>query len=146
MSNAQQAVGPAHLTIDLSKRTLTAQGIALKFIPADLAFYLWLLQRQIDGQPAPQCPSEGAPDLDYACEYLTQYQHIHGALGSTDRTVETLKNGMNKSFFEQRKSRINKQLQQALRHTAVPYLIVAEGRRPRTSYRIALNTEHIEYQ
>ncbi|MCK9606989.1 MAG: CRISPR-associated ring nuclease Csm6 [Methylomonas sp.] len=145
VANAQQSVGPAHLTVDLSKRTLTAHDIALKLIPADLAFYLWLLQRQADGQPAPQCPSDGAADLEYAKEYLAQYRRVHGALGGTDRTVETLKNGMSKSFFEQRKSRINKKLQQTLRHAAQAYLIGARGKRPKTSYRIGLTIEQIEY-
>jgi len=146
VSNAQQALGPAHLSIDLHKRTLIAQGKPIKLIPVDLAFYLWILQRQADGQSAPQCPSDGAPDRDYANEYLMQYQRIHGALGATDRTVVALKDGMSKSFFEQRKSRANKDIQRALAHVAAPYLIVGEGRRPRTRFRIALNIEHIQFQ
>ena len=145
VASAQQAVGPAHLTIDISNRTLTVQGIPIKLIPADLAFYLWLLKRQFHCHPAPQCPSDGAPDLEYANEFLAQYQGIHGDFGGIDRTLDALKNGMSKSFFEQRKSRINKQLKQTLRHVAEVYSIIGEGRRPRTCYRIALKTEQIEY-
>lgn len=146
VASAQLALGSAHLAVDLKKRTLNAQGIPIKPIPADLAFYLWILQRQADGQTAPQCPSDGAPDLDYAAEYLTQYQCIHGALGGKDRTIDTLMNsGMSKSFFEQRKSRINKELQQLLGYAAQAYLIESEGKRPRTCYRIGLTTEQIEY-
>jgi hypothetical protein len=145
VASAQQALGPAHISIDMNQRKLSAQGIVLKLIPADLAFYLWLLKRQEDTQPAPQCPSDGAPDMDYAHEYLAQYQRIHGAFGGTDRTVDALKNGMSKSFFEQRKSRVNKRLKQTLKHAAALYVIVGEGRRPRTRYRIALSIEQIEY-
>ncbi|WP_150047709.1 CRISPR-associated ring nuclease Csm6 [Methylomonas rhizoryzae] len=144
VTNAQQALGPANLIIDLAKRMLIAQGTPVKLIPADLAFYLWILQRQADGQSAPQCPSDGAPDLAYADEYLAQYQRIRGALGGTDRTVDPLKNGMSKSFFEQRKSRVNKKLQQTMGHAARPYLITSEGRRPKTCYRIALKIEQIQ--
>jgi CRISPR-associated protein (TIGR02584 family) len=145
VASAQQAVGPAHLTIDLSKRTLIAQGISIKLIPADLAFYLWLLKRQGEGQSAPQCPSDGAPDLEYAKDFLIEYHRVHGSFGGIDRTLDALKNGMSKSFFEQRKSRINKQLKQTLRHVVEVYSIIGEGRRPRTCYRIALKTEQIEY-
>lgn len=145
VASAQQALAPATLIIDPHQRTLIAQGVPIKLTPADLAFYLWILQRQTERQPAPQCPSDGAPDLDYANEYLAQYQCIHGSFGGADRTVDALKNGMSKSFFEQRKSRVNKQLQQALGHAAGSYLIVGEGRRPRTCFRIALNPEQIEY-
>ena len=145
VASAQQAVGEANLTIDSNKRSLIAQGIQIKLIPADLAFYLWLIKRQLHGQPAPQCPCDGAPDFEYANEYLVQYHGIHGNFGGIDRTLDALKKGMSKSFFEQRKSRVNKQLKQALRHAAQVYLIIGEGRRPRTSYRIALKTEQIEF-
>lgn len=146
VASAQQALGPTHLSIDLNKRILVAQGTSVKFIPADLAFYLWLLQRQADESPAPHCPNDGAPDLNYASEYLIQYQRIHGDLGGTDRTADALKNGMSKSFFEQRKSRINKALKLVLNLAAQAYLIVAVGGRPRTRYQIALQTNQIEYQ
>lgn len=144
VANAQQALGPAHLIVDPHKRTLIAQGTPIKLIPADLAFYLWILQRQANGQTAPQCPSDGAPDKDYADEYLVQYQRIHGTFGGTDRTVDALKNGMSKSFFEQRKSRINKQFQQTLGYIATGYLIQSEGKRPRTCYQVALSSAQIQ--
>lgn len=146
VANAQQTLGPAHLIIDLHKRRLIAQGTSVKLIPADLAFYLWILQRQAHRQAAPQCPSDGAPDKEYAHEYLAQYQRIHGALGGIDRTVDALENGMSKGFFEQRKSRINKEIQKIMKYAATPYLIAGEGRRPKTRYRIALNIEQIKYQ
>lgn len=144
VANAQLALGPAHLTINLKTRQLTAHGQTIKLIPADLAFYLWLLQRQNDGLPAPQCPCDGAPDDVYAAQYLQQYQRINGELGGADRTAAALKNGMGKGFFEQRKSRINKVILENLAHAAQPYLIIAEGKRPRTSYRIALESGQIK--
>ena len=144
VANAQQALGPAHLAIDLKKRLITAQGMPIKLIPSDLAFYLWLLQRQAEGLDAPQCPNDGAPDSDFATQYLQQYRRISGELGGADRTVAALQIGMSKTFFEQRKSRINKALHQVLSHAAQAYLIQAEGKRPRTRYRIALASEQVE--
>jgi len=145
VATAQQALGPAQLSIDIKTRELIAHGKTIKLIPADLAFYLWLLARQQTNQALPSCPCDGAPDQEYATEYLQHYRTINGELGGADRTVSALKNGMSKSFFEQRKSRINKQLQQTLIHAAQAYLIESEGKRPRTSYRIGLTTEQIEY-
>jgi hypothetical protein len=53
---------------------------------------------------------------------------------------------MTKSFFEQRKSRINKTIQQLLGHSASSYLIQPVGKRPRTRYQIGLDPEQIQYQ
>ncbi len=141
---AQQALGPARLLINPEIRRFIAHGKTIKLSPADLAFYLWLLDRQQIGLPAPNCPSDGAPDDTYASQFLQHYRRINGKLGGADRTIDTLKNGMSKTFFEQRKSRINKMLTQTLTYAAQPYLIVPEGKRPRTIYRINLSIEQIQ--
>ncbi len=141
---AQQALGPARLIINPRTRQFIAHGKPVKLTPADLAFYLWLLDRQQTGLPAPSCPSDGAPDETYASQFLQHYRRINGELGGADRTIDTLKDGMSKTFFEQRKSRINKMLTQTLAYAAQPYLIEAEGKRPRTQYRIALEQNQIE--
>ena len=141
---AQKALGPAHLIINPRNRQFIAHGKPVKLSPADLAFYLWLLDRQRTSLPAPYCPSDGAPDETYASQFLQHYRRINGELGGADRTIDTLKDGMSKTFFEQRKSRINKMLIQTLVCAAQPYLIVPEGKRPRTIYRINLSIEQIQ--
>jgi CRISPR-associated protein (TIGR02584 family) len=146
VAKAQQALGPALLRIDLKQRNIKAHGIIIKFIPTDLAFYSWLLKRQLAEQPLPTCPNDGAPEQGYASEYLQEYQLINGELGGADRTIQTLQQGMSKSFFEQRKSRINKTLQHALAQAATAYLISAVGNRPNTRYQILLNTNQIQYK
>ncbi len=146
VQRAQQALGPASLEIDLDRRRMVAQGVAITLRPADLAFYAWLIQRQLNGQPLPSCPSEGAPEPEYARQYLRHYQAITGELGGSDRTIEALQQGMGKSFFEQRKSRVNSQLKKALQQADHPYLIRAVGRRPRTRYEIRLEAEQIFYE
>jgi CRISPR-associated protein (TIGR02584 family) len=145
VAKAQEALGPAHLTIDLKRLRLDAHGQTIKLPPADLAFYSWLLKRQLSGQAPPPCPSDGAPDADYARQYLHEYRQITGEIGGADRTVQALRGGMSKAFFEQRKSRINKLLQQALAQAANAYLIQAVGKRPRTQYRIQIPSEQIYY-
>jgi hypothetical protein len=145
VAEAQQTLGPAHLTINIKNRELFVHNKTIKLIPADLAFYLWLLQRQSKGQIAPNCPSDGAPESEYAQQYLDQYQRIHGSIGGTDRTMETLQTGMTKAFFEQRKSRINQALKLALKQAPQAYLIMSVGKRPRTSYQILLQANQIQY-
>lgn len=141
---AQLALGPAHLVINLKTRQLIAHGKTIKLIPADLSFYIWLLDRQKNKIPAPYCPSDGAPNETYAEQFLYHYQRINGEMGGADRTIETMKDGMSKSFFEQRKSRINKILTEHLGQAAGSYLIRNEGKRPRTRYRINLGIEQIQ--
>lgn len=145
VDKAQQVLGPAYLIIDLNQRYIKAQEVMIKLIPADLAFYSWLLKRQQTTQAYPTCPSDGAPEPSYVQEYLQEYSLINGELGGTDRTMQALGQGMSKSFFEQRKSRINKALQQALSQVAFPYLISPIGKRPQTRYQIMLNVDQIQF-
>jgi len=146
VAKAQQVLGPAYLIIDLKQRRIKAQDVYIKFIPTDLAFYSWLLNRQLANQSAPTCPSDGAPDPDYAEQYLQEYSLIGGEMGGADRTLQALQHGMSKSFFEQRKSRINKILQQHLLHGAEAYQISAVGKRPMTRYRIGLDADQIQIE
>ena len=141
VNRAQKALAPAKLVIDTKHRLLIAQDTAIKLMPSEWAFYLWLLHRQQQGQPPPYCPSEGAPETDYAQEYLQQF----GGFGGNERTLDALKQGMSKSFFEQRKSRINKILKEQLQQAAQAYLISAVGKRPRTGYQIVLKFEQVKY-
>ncbi len=146
VAKAQQALGPVHLSLDLKQRSIEAQDTVIKLIPADLAFYSWLLKRQLAGQASPTCPNDGAPEYGYAEQYLQEYRLINGEMGGADRTHQTLQHGMSKTFFEQRKSRINKTLQQTLSHAASAYLISPVGKRPNTRYRIMLDADQIQYQ
>ncbi|MEI6146585.1 MAG: CRISPR-associated ring nuclease Csm6 [Methylococcales bacterium] len=145
VAKAQQALGSAFLSVNLISRLLIAHEIAVKLSPADLAFYVWLLKRQALAVLSPTCPNEGVPEQGYADEYLKEYLLINGELGGTDRTLKALEAGMSKTFFEQRKSRINKLLRQTLAQAAASYLITPVGKRPQTRYQILLKTDQIEY-
>ena len=140
VNKAQQILGPAFLSMDSKNLKLIIQEQTIKLSPADFAFYQWLLNRQSKAQTAPTCPCNGSPDKAYAEQYLLHYRQLQ----DSDRTHQTLVDGMTKVFFEQRKSRINKQLKQALQHAAAPYLISPSGKRPQTRYRIGLEVEQIQ--
>lgn len=146
VAKAQAALGPAQLVINIKKRLLMAQNTPIKLNPTDLTFYLWFLFRQKNGKLAPSSPCEGAPEHEYATEYLEIYRNITGEMWISDRTSHALETGMSKAFFEQRKSRVNSTLKQALTIAAQAYLINPYGKRPRTHYQISLNEDQVQYQ
>jgi len=146
VQRAQQALGPAKLCIKLRQLKLVACDTAIPAKPADMVFYYWILQKQFTHRQQIYCPSEGAPDKDYAKSYLHYYCQLLGEMGNTERTQKTLKDGMSKSFFEQRKSRINRQIKDALGLHSESYLIVPKGKRPNTHYIIQLEQDQIHYQ
>ena len=109
----------------------------------ELAFYLWLARRAVASEPPVPCPPDGAPSLDYAGDFLTAYRDIVGTLGDDDRVTQGLRQGMDKNYFERRKSRVNRKLAEALGSGAATYLVQAFGRRPRTAYGLGLSSGQI---
>lgn len=145
VNKAQETLGPARLQIDTTRKTLFLAGKPMHLPPADLAFYSWFTRRKLLGQNAVPCPSDGAPETGYAHDYLAEYRQINQAPAAMDRTANTLASGMDKNFFEQRKSRVNQRLKKELGFNAEPYLIQAIGRRPCTRYQLNLEPLQIDY-
>ena len=146
VSRAQQALAPAKLVLNLQQGEIVAQNITIRLKPAEMAFYHWLLQNQLQGKSSISCPNDGAPDKQYANSYLEYYCKQLGVMGNTERTESTLAEGMSKNFFEQRKARVNRQIKDALGNQAQSYLISATGKRPQTCYIIQLEKDQIHYQ
>ncbi len=138
---AQRTLGPAHLELDLAERQVIAGGLVIALPPAELAFYAWLVRRAQQGLPPIPCPSpslQDYPSRAYAEAYLREYRAIVGEFGSDDRVVEGLRYGMDKNYFERRKSRVNRKLWEVLRTGASVYEIRAFGRRPRSRFGLGL--------
>lgn len=142
---AQSHLGPPQLDINQDARTLTASGRSVALTPVELAFYSWFARRCANGKEAIPTPTEADFDADYAQEYLLEYRRITHLRNHEDRTTEALKRGMDKTFFETHKSRINSKLRKALAAAAEPYLIQPSGRRPRTRFGLALNSTAITF-
>lgn len=145
VSSAQEYLGPARLSIDLAGQTLTAAGKTIKFPPAELAFYSWLVRRQVQGRPLLGCPPDGAPDRDYAKDFLAEYRQIHLPQGARERTEQTLAEGMSKAYFMERRSKVNRLLKEQLGHHADDYLLHAGGKRGYTRYGVKVAVERIEF-
>ncbi len=146
VSRAQQSFASPKLIIDASQRILKANQQEIRLKPTDLAFYLWLLHRQFVLHKPLRCPAEGAGDQVYAREYLKQLEKLVGEFNITERTRKTLEKGMEKAFFEQHKSQLNRAIRKVLDIHAEPYLIHSQGKRPYTAYCVKLDAEQIVYR
>lgn len=142
---AQRAVGPPELVFRLRQRRVFAGGCEISLPPAELAFFAWIARRRVRGQAGPGCPCEGAPERQHALEFLDEYRRILGPMGADDRTAKALREGMEKNYFLQRRSKLARLLRQALGVNAAPYLVQATGRRPNTRYELELAPEQIRF-
>jgi len=76
-----------------------------------LAFYGWLARKKSDSNGGVIIPVEQAPEMEYAESYIKEYKIIVGDFNAENsRTVRALEKGMDKSFFEQKKSKLLKLL------------------------------------
>ena len=143
---AQSHLGPPHLEIDLAAKTVIASGKPVSLTPVELAWYAWMARRASARLEPLAIPAEGDLVASYAHDYLTEYRRIARLQGDEDRTTESLRRGMDKTFFETHKSRINRKLKQALGMIAEAYLIQPFGRRPRTQFGLGLMRDAIAIQ
>lgn len=114
---AQKALEPQTLEIDFDEKCIYAGGQKLHLPPAQLAFVSWLARRAGEGRPRVECPPDGAPEIEYAREYLMEYRNLGDDLDGI--TAKNMQAGMTKTFFEQTKSRLHRALRNALGPEAV---------------------------
>jgi CRISPR-associated protein (TIGR02584 family) len=145
VNKAQQKLGPPSLKINLQLQQIQLAGRILHLPPAELAFYSWFSRRKLNFETALKCPSDGAPEPAYGKDYLAEYQKINSPIAAMERTEAALANGMDKNFFEQRKSRLHQRLKTALGMNAEPYLLKAIGQRPYTRYESGLEPAQIQF-
>lgn len=143
VSEAQSLLGPPRLLIDLDQKCVVAGGEEVHLPPVQLAFLSWLARRVQQGRPFVQSPCEGAPEQEYAVEYLAEYAHLGDDLGSA--TAHRLRAGMDKTFFLETKSKLNRSLKAGLgMHGWLRYGVLSDGRRP-ALYRVQLDATCIRW-
>ncbi len=140
---AQRVLLPPELEIDLRKLRITAAGETIHLAPAELAFYSWMARRRISGNHFVRWDDEAIGQ-----EFLIEYQNIVGDMsGEYERVEKALSSGMDKDYFDQRKSKTNGALKQALgTQLSRPYLIAGKGGRPQTRFGLLLEPEQIHYR
>ncbi len=134
-----------HLTIHRDY-TLRMGGEEVTLQPSLWAFYLWIVQGALLHETPYSKPHDADPDRHYSAAFLALYQQVRGEFSDTDRTDKVLaKEGMSGSYFGEKLSRVNKELEQQLgKRAAAPYQIVREGKRGASYYTVRLEREQIE--
>lgn len=141
---AQRALAAPVLEMDLDRKCIHADHQEVHLPPAQLAFLSWLARRARQGRPDVQCPPNGAPDSEYAREYLLEYAHLGDDWGSA--TAKRLKAGMEQAFFMETKSKLHRTLRAALGNEWVRrYGVIGDGRRPQ-SYRLGVPPGNIRWR
>ncbi len=126
---ASRAFLEPSLRIDVKSGQLMTPISEVHLPPADLAFYLWMARLRLDGNGAIPCPADGCPHQEYGKLFFDNYRMIaNNGFRGHDRTGESLRDGMSKAYFEQRKSLVNKAIRLGLGINASPYEVVRTGR------------------
>ena len=139
---AQNELGPPRLTIDLKTSELHCGEHTCKLQPQLLAWYTWMATRRKQAKPHGGYIhwSEAEASEFLACYATIAGLHSHGYEQTSQMLAEGFKD---KDYFLEKNARVNKALKNALGTFAEPWLIHAQGKRPRTRYGLSIAPEHI---
>lgn len=138
----QREVSP-RVEVDLATGVIRAAGVAVRMRPAELAFFAMIARAMREGRPV-ACPP-GAADEHLALLFIAEYERCSGGR-DIGRTRKALRHGMDREYFLERVSRVNRTLQEMLGETrAHPYLILHAGRRAESEYRLGLEPAAIRF-
>lgn len=132
IAEAQDALAPPDLVLDIASRTLSCRGRPVILPPVEFAFVLWLARRRLgdgNGDAALSWRQADAREFLEAYARLPAADRRHG-----ERIADTLRDGIPQEWFEQRVTRINKLLNDALGLLAGQYRIQRQGQRPHTRF------------
>lgn len=140
--DASQAGG-----LEFHAEFVRAEGLALRLPPAEQAFLAWFARMASEGRGPIACPNEGAPEARHAEGFLREYSRIRDPRGDGQRTAQALGEGMSKSFFLEKRTRLNQSLRRLLgSEKARRYEIAAIGQRPYTEYALNIDPRRIRFQ
>lgn len=145
VEHAQQVVGEPNLIIDFNNSKIIAQSKIIKFTSSEMAFYNMMVSYQLKtGEGMHYLFNENMAQL-----YKEQYLRLENKdSGHYDKIEQALKNGMDKSFFESKKSKINRTIKQNLgKQLARPYELQKLNKIPNNScyhFGVELKKEQIK--
>ncbi len=136
----QHKIAPPRLWIDLSQRRVICGETPIILKPQLIAWFAWWGILAKEGRP--DCHWRNA---DVAL-FLNLYKAVVGRdAGDYENTVELLKGGMEKEFFQTKNAKLERVLKDTLgAAAAMPYLLVTTGQRPYTQRGLTLPAECIE--
>lgn len=143
---AQRRFDPPELRIDLENRRVRAGGEDFRLAPVELACLAWFARRVQDGRGPVEGLGERDPDgrgAAYRDEFLREYYRID-PLADAGRVAQRLRHGMLRSWFDERRAKLNHALRAKLGARAQVYLVHGRGRRP-CCYALDLTPEAVHF-
>ena len=133
------------LLIDLVSKSIFVNDVIVKLDEVDLAFYCWVLDQTLEKEVQLSKPYEGDPNECYRDQFLSHYVQVKGEDKDIQKTEDSLKRGMDRSFFEQRISRIGTRLKDTLgKRLAEPFKITRRGPIGKSYYETGLSKEQVQ--
>ncbi len=111
------------LTINVVRRTskdgswekidrVIVNGISIKMANAELAFLVWMADRAKNNLPGLSTPFEGEANKEYGKAFLESYELVNSDI--SDKVNDALERGMDKAYFDNRKTQLNSVLKKSL--------------------------------
>jgi CRISPR-associated protein (TIGR02584 family) len=135
----QESFAPPQLEIDLGARRARCGNREPALSPALLAWLAWWAKAALAGRPM-----QNWREAD-ATSFLSLYARVVGTdAEALEKAQKRLSAGMEKEFFEQNNSKLEKALREQLGPVATPYLLATSGKRPHTRRGLTLPPQTIE--
>lgn len=144
------ATGDIRVVIDIKVQTIWVNNMACKLAARELAFYVWFAKRKQQNLAAIIAPHKDIPSSEYqelAKDFLNEYQQVKQAIGKGeighDAVDNTLKNGMDRTFFDDRLTNIRTAFKKIYGEEASKRLTI-NTKRKGTGYQLDVLAQHIE--
>jgi CRISPR-associated protein (TIGR02584 family) len=139
----QRGLAPPHLSIDLRQQRVLCGGNPVNLPPALVAWMAWWAQQVLQGHGSQNWRDDAAHTK--ATTFLTLYRCVlHRDAEAVEKAALRLKNGMEKEFFQENNSKLERELKRQLGLAAAPYLLITSGKRPHTRRSLSLKADGIE--
>ncbi len=134
----QRSFGPPRLHIDLCNRRIVCGDLQVVMKPQLLAWYAWWAVLAKRGMPHASWREADA------VLFLELYRAVIGFDAvDYEQTVQLLRHGMEKEFFQTKNAKMERVLKNALGTAATPYMLGTIGRRPYTQRGLGLPSDSI---
>jgi len=132
------------LQIDNNSKTLWVDDVQIKLSEIHFVFYLWLLERSLNGVSTKRTPADN--NHEYAAEYLVLYQQTYHPKEITRTQKLLVEGGMQNQWMSERISKIKQEFEKALgQKSAKAFIVQSTGKNNNLHYAIALTENQISY-
>jgi hypothetical protein len=139
----QHSFAEPSLLINTQTHELIIENQSIKLTPANFIFYMWMVERRLQGLPGIVFPPDEVPNETYLQDYIN-IQQKYEPMRDMERTLQSIQTGMTKDFIAQRKNGIKTSLTKVLGVNAKPFLIQVQRLERMPSHGLILKPEKIK--